>query len=99
MIVAFIVGGLLLVCALLIAFGRGDWLIAGYNTASKEEKSKVNIKRLRWLTAYVCTAAATVVFIDCYVGLPRMAFTIILFFGIVLPTAILANTWAKEKKR
>ena len=29
--------------SIIIAFGKGDDLIAGYNTASREEKEKVNI--------------------------------------------------------
>ena len=37
--------------SIVIAIGKGDWLIAGYNTSSKEEKEKVNIKRLRLLTS------------------------------------------------
>ena len=31
--------------------GRGDKFIAGYNTASKEEKAQVNVKRARILLA------------------------------------------------
>ena len=34
---------------IVILVGKGDNLIAGYNTASKEEKSLYNIKRLRGL--------------------------------------------------
>ena len=36
---------------LLILSGRGDNLIAGYNTASKEEREQYHIKRLRWVIA------------------------------------------------
>lgn len=97
MIVPSIIGVLFCIGALLIAFGRGDWLIAGYNTASKEDKAKVNIKRLRLLMVYVCTACAALVFVDGYFGLRNGWFTIILVFWIILPTMILANTWAKSK--
>ena len=47
MIVLLIVAAPLLIMGIVILVGKGDNLIAGYNTASKEEKSLYNIKRLR----------------------------------------------------
>ena len=49
MIVLFIVAAILLIMGIVVLIGKGDNLIAGYNTASKEEKSQYNIKRLRGL--------------------------------------------------
>ena len=49
MIVLLIVAAPLLIMGIVILVGKGDNLIAGYNTASKEEKSLYNIKRLRGL--------------------------------------------------
>ena len=46
-IVFFIIGIVMLI-------GKGDWLIAGYNTASEEERKKVNIVRLRIVMAIIC---------------------------------------------
>lgn len=46
-IVFFIIG-------IVILIGKGDWLIAGYNTASEEERKKVNIVRLRIVMAIIC---------------------------------------------
>lgn len=37
---------LLFICAIFLLFGKGSWLIAGYNTASKEEKEKYDEKKL-----------------------------------------------------
>ncbi|MDV4152744.1 DUF3784 domain-containing protein [Clostridium sp. AL.422] len=34
------------VMSIVIISGKGNFLIAGYNTASKEEKEKYNVKRL-----------------------------------------------------
>ena len=96
-LVIIIIGAVFGLFAILIAIGCGDLLIAGYNTASKEDKAKVNIKRLRLLMVYVCTACAALVFVDGYFGLRNGWFTIILVFWIILPTMILANTWAKRK--
>ena len=49
MIVQSIIAAILVVIGVIILAGKGDMLIAGYNTASEEEKEKVNIKRLRLL--------------------------------------------------
>lgn len=46
-IVFFIIG-------IVILIGKGDWLIAGYNTANEEERKKVNIVRLRIVMAIIC---------------------------------------------
>ena len=35
---------LLLVISIVLLCGRGSWLIAGYNTASEEEKRQYNTK-------------------------------------------------------
>ena len=44
----------MLVMALLIYIGKGDWLIAGYNTATKEEKAKYDIGKLRVVLYIAC---------------------------------------------
>ena len=49
MIVQIIIASIFVVLGIIVLAGKGDMLIAGYNTASKEEKEKVNIKRLRLL--------------------------------------------------
>ena len=46
-IVFFIIG-------IVILIGKGDWLIAGYNTASEEERKKVKIVHLRIVMAIIC---------------------------------------------
>ena len=38
---------ILTIMSLIILNGKGDSLIAGYNTASKQEQNKYNIKKLR----------------------------------------------------
>ena len=79
--------------------GKGDKLIAGYNTASEEEKSKVNIKRLRLLMAIICVITAGFVSIQPIIESNR-ATQMGVFFAFILVTMIfiiLANTWAKKK--
>ena len=45
-----IAAAILLICAIVILFGRGDWLLSGYNTASEEKRAQYNIVRLRAVT-------------------------------------------------
>lgn len=46
MVVFWIVIGVLFVCAAILLSGRGSWMLAGYNTASREEKSRYDQKKL-----------------------------------------------------
>lgn len=47
----YIVSLLLVILAVVIAFGKGDFLISGYNTASEEKKATYNVPRLRLLVS------------------------------------------------
>lgn len=80
----------------LILSGKGDGLIAGYNTASQEERKKVNIKRLRLLIAtllFLCAALMPLLELDMMGG---MAFAFIIFVASFV-VVYFANTWAKKK--
>ena len=46
-ILLLIISLIVLVLAVIILSGKGDNLIAGYNTSTKEEKETYNIKRVR----------------------------------------------------
>ena len=51
LIVGIIATVVVLVLALLVLFGLGDFLISGYNTASAEKKARYNLSRLRVVTS------------------------------------------------
>ena len=98
MIVLLIVAAPLLIMGIVILIGKGDNLIAGYNTASADEKSQYNIKRLRGLIGglLVLLAPMTVILL----GEETMAATwsfVALTFVLSIVVVILANTWAKNK--
>ena len=80
--------------AIVLFIGKGDFLIAGYNTASKEEKEKCNIKRLRLImgSCFILLSALLLFMGAIGPGL-FMAATLLL----VIMTIILANTWAMKK--
>lgn len=90
---------LFLVLAIVFLMGKGDKLIAGYNTASEEERAKVNIKRLRVLMAILSVITAGYVSILPIIGdNPQDQMVgMFVFFTITIIFVILANTWAKRK--
>ena len=99
MILAIIFSLLFIVLAIVFYLGKGDKLIAGYNTASEEERKKVNIQRLRILMS--CISVITAAF--C-VSLPIVGNNIqaqlgaaAVFMAVIIFVVILANTWAKKK--
>ena len=99
MIFSVIMSILFIILAVIFLMGKGDKLIAGYNTASEEEKSKVNIKRLRLLMAIICVITAGFVSIQPIIESNR-ATQMGVFFAFILVTMVfifLANTWAKKK--
>lgn len=80
----------------LILSGKGDVLIAGYNTASKEEREKVNIKRVRLLVAvllFLCGALMPLLTVELMGGLAYAFIILVASFVVVY----LANTWAMKK--
>ena len=98
MIVQSIIAAILVVIAIIVLAGKGDMLIAGYNTASKEEKEKVNIKRLRLLTGGLLLVIAPLCFIlndknEVSSGLTVAGIVVVLTIIFL----VLANTWAMKK--
>lgn len=99
MISSIIIGIVFIVFAVIILMGKGDKLIAGYNTASEEERQQINIKRLRLLVAITCLASTVLCFCMPLIGeniVTELTATGI-FLLILLVIVILANTWAKTK--
>ncbi|MBR5019734.1 MAG: DUF3784 domain-containing protein [Bacteroidales bacterium] len=98
MTVLIIIAALCAIMGIIVLLGKGDFLIAGYNTASDKEKEKYNIHRLRFVVGVVLLAIACLMpLLLLKVGNVFKA----LFSGIVvvlcIAAVILANTWAKKK--
>ena len=86
---------LFLVLALVVYFGKGDWLIAGYNTASEKERAQYNIKRLRLIITLLMLLSAVFVVVLLYFPYISIVATPI-FVVVTLIGVVLANTWAKK---
>ena len=99
MIVSIVFAVMFLVLAVIFLMGKGDMLIAGYNTASEEERAKINIKRLRVLMAILSVITAGYVSILPIIGDNPQDQMVggFVFFAITILFVILANTWAKKK--
>lgn len=82
--------------AIILFTGKGDILIAGYNTASKEEKEKCNIKRLRFLVGSIFILSAFLMALRD-MGIMGRGLFVISTIILVIVTLILANTWAMKK--
>ena len=100
MVVLVILALLFAVMGILILVGKGDNLIAGYNTASREEREKIDIKRLRVLVGGLLIVLAPLMIL--LLGNETMAsagsFGAIVFV-LCIVVVILANTWAKKKSQ
>ncbi len=83
----------LLVMGVVIAAGKADGLIAGYNTAPADEKQKVNIGRLRWLVAALLWLSGVYVVLITFISdaLVCLALTMALI-AIAVAAVIVANT-------
>jgi glucan phosphoethanolaminetransferase (alkaline phosphatase superfamily) len=100
MVVLIIVALVCAVMGILVLIGKGDNLIAGYNTASKEERERYDIKRLRGLIGGLMIVLAPLLLL--MIRKESMA-SIWSFCAIVLVLCLvvilLANTWAKKKSQ
>lgn len=89
---------LFLILAVVFLTGKGDMLIAGYNTADEEEKKKYDIKRLRIVMAVISVMTAGYTAALPLLGDNKEAQigSGAVFVLIVIVFVILANTWAKS---
>ena len=97
MVVVIIVAALMVIMAVLILIGKGDNLIAGYNTASKEERSKYNIKRLRLLLGVFMILMALLLLFLLRDNVTYTSYFMLVTIILVFILLVLANTWAKKK--
>lgn len=99
--ILYVVTGLFFILAIVFFFGKGSWLIAGYNTASKENKAKYDEKKLCKVMSGCMGFIALLFLATCFIWdkVPNY-FVIILNSLIILDciiTIILANTICKKK--
>lgn len=86
------------ILAILVLCGKGDNLIAGYNTASEEEKSEYDIVRLRKVVGYgqlaICLPTGMIPAVETCPTLFWILMILMIVITIVI--IILSNTYAKN---
>ena len=99
MIPSIIFSTIFIVLAIILLMGKGDMLIAGYNTASEEERNKVDIKRLRIVMAILMVITAVFCAILPLIGNNKNSqlTAAAIFIAITIVGIIFANTWTKKK--
>ena len=99
MIILIIIAAFLAIMGIIVLIGKGDNLIAGYNTASKAEREQYDIKRIRGLIGglLVVLAPMTVLMLKEETMTATWSF-VALTFVLAIIVVVLANTWAKKKK-
>lgn len=85
--------------AFVILKGWGDRLIAGYNTASKEEQEKFNIKRLRIVVAaMILFVSALILVAACFDDITGITLDFLpVLLIVVVIGIILVYTWCRKK--
>lgn len=97
-IIICILALILIVLAIILLIGKGDWMISGYNNASNKKKARFDIMRLRLITAMILLVG-TVYMLLLILLIDNVIASVILnvsFFVFVIISVIVANTWAKK---
>lgn len=97
-----IVVGLLIVLGIIFSCGKGAFLIAGYNTSSKEEKSQINEKLLGRFMGKLMFLLAACWLIIALGGIFNIIFLLVigimLFVISIAGSIVYANTGNRFKK-
>ena len=67
-IILLVLALLFLVISLFLLNGKGSWLIAGYNTASQEERDKYNEKKLCRAVGILCLLCCLLMCVLAWLG-------------------------------
>lgn len=100
MVIIILLSIVLLIMGIIVLIGKGDNLIAGYNLATEEEKKKYHVKRLRFPIGGLLVVLAPMTFF--MMKEPSTANTmsfVVLVFILCIVVVVLANTWAKKKRK
>ena len=98
MIIIIMVAAVVAVVGIVILTGKGDGLIAGYNTASPEEREKYDIGRLRLLLGGAMMAIAPLCLLMEVFSFSEYSILAITaaIVALTILAVILSNTWARK---
>ncbi|HEY8909392.1 MAG TPA: DUF3784 domain-containing protein [Desulfosporosinus sp.] len=84
MIAIYILAGLMIVVSLILLSGRGSWLIAGYNTMSKEQQNKYDKKKLTMATGMMLLIISIAMLALVFSLINTIIFLIIVFISVIM---------------
>lgn len=94
-IIILIIALLFLVLSIFLFNGKGKWLIAGYNTASEEEKKKYDDKKMCKAIGFICLVCSLMLCIMAYMGYRVdsgiMGENSMLPFGLIFAAVVIAS--------
>ena len=97
-IIISVVSAIMIVLSAIILAGKGDHLIAGYNTADEKTRQQYNIKRLRLVVAAMCLLTTLLCWIPLLAESTLAAICIpILCLIIIFGGILVVNSWCKKK--
>lgn len=104
--IILVIACLFLMISILLFNGKGKWLIAGYNTMTKEEQRKYDEKKLCRAVGSLCLECCLMLCIMAFLGYQvdsgAMNEKVMLFFGLfvlaaVVITLIIIGRYIKRK--
>lgn len=100
MITIIIINIVLVVLSVLLLTGRGDKLIAGYNTLTPKEREGYHVKRLRLVLAVTLLLTTLLLDIPFLIGdeenVMAIMASVIYIFIVCFVAIFLANTWCRK---
>lgn len=92
MIIMYILAGLMFILSIMLLSGRGSWLIAGYNTMSKQEQNKYDRKKLTRATGMMLIITSIAMLALGFSLINAIVFLIVIFVSVII-TIIYTNIY------
>lgn len=94
-----VISSIILLLSIIILIGKGDGLIAGYNTANEKERAQINVKRLRSLMVGLLWGVCIFLWIPVFFDSKELLWGTRIMMLIAVGTVVyLANSsWCKKK--
>lgn len=96
LLLVWVLSLVLVILGVVVLRGKGDDLIAGYNTASEQEKAGYHIHRLRFIISVLSFGSAVYVLLISLLQVKQVLLSTGAFMLFTLVGVVLANTWAKK---
>lgn len=108
MIGCLIMALLFLILSIILFYGKGQWLIAGFNTMSEQEKKQYDARKLCRAVSAVCLVCSVMLLVMAYLGHQvdrglmeekNMLVFAIVFIAVILVSIIVAGIYIDKKAK